>query len=155
MKIIPTLSIKNLSTSKTSFTKDCDNNLCATGGSKKNEKNQRKFFMPLYKEIIVEDLDQLAVVISDLADNTDDLLDINNDDIIDDRQPLETIVVYFDRSYSMNDKCFNNVNDVKMSGLEVVKEYWEAFLNRSKAYDYPNHIGLILFDTNIKISCNI
>eukprot|EP01083_Nonionella_stella_P316311 1146335_1 len=42
-----------------------------------------------------------------------------------------------------------------MSRLDVVKCYWSAFLNRSKAYDYANHIGLIVFDSSVETSCHL
>ena len=41
----------------------------------------------------------------------------------------------------------------KLSRMDVVKQLFHAFINRSCAYDYPNHIGLLLFGSDIDLTC--
>lgn len=43
--------------------------------------------------------------------------------------------------------------DPRLTRLETVKQLFHAFINRSQAYDYPNHIGLILFNNRCKLAC--
>ncbi len=38
----------------------------------------------------------------------------------------------------------------QLKRIEVVKQLFHAFINRSQAYDYPNHIGLVVFSSNIE-----
>eukprot|EP01083_Nonionella_stella_P188348 694066_1 len=159
MKIIPTLSLKNLSSSSTVLSLDVHGNLCALCGAVKNDGNNRKFYLPLYRDLYSVDLDELALQIKNLNLNidADSWVDLVDADAIDDRQPLEAIVVCFDRSYSMQEACFSDEEEEEeaMSRLDVVKCYWSAFLNRSKAYDYANHIGLIVFDSSVETSCHL
>jgi len=46
-------------------------------------------------------------------------------------------------------------NQGKMSRLQTVQQLFHAFINRSQAYNYPNQIGLILFNTNVEETCEI
>eukprot|EP00484_Ammonia_sp_Unknown_P006020 CAMPEP_0197074974 /NCGR_PEP_ID=MMETSP1384-20130603/211377_1 /TAXON_ID=29189 /ORGANISM="Ammonia sp." /LENGTH=866 /DNA_ID=CAMNT_0042513817 /DNA_START=10 /DNA_END=2611 /DNA_ORIENTATION=+ len=153
MKIIPTLSLRSIATSTFVLTLDCSGNLCCTAGAEKGH-NNRRFWLPLYRAMYTSDIDELANSINQLNLNMD-LMFFGGDDesAIDSRQPLEAIMVCFDRSGSMSDTCFRDNRG--MTRLDVVKEYWEAFLNRSKAYDYANHIGLVLFDSRIEVTCKL
>eukprot|EP01121_Diplochlamys_sp_Union-15-3_P015501 TRINITY_DN5139_c0_g2_i3.p1 TRINITY_DN5139_c0_g2~~TRINITY_DN5139_c0_g2_i3.p1 ORF type:complete len:704 (+),score=145.45 TRINITY_DN5139_c0_g2_i3:728-2839(+) len=45
--------------------------------------------------------------------------------------------------------------DNKLSRLQTVQQLFNAFINRSQAYDYPNQIGLILFGSEVEYVCPI
>merc|ERR1740121_943890 len=40
-----------------------------------------------------------------------------------------------------------------LSRIEIVKQLFGSFINRSQAYDYPNEIGLVLFGTDVEVTC--
>eukprot|EP01083_Nonionella_stella_P067200 177590_1 len=105
----------------------------------------RNCFSPLYVNEAKEMFDKI------LASNKS--LD-NEDKKLDDRLPMEAIVVCFDRSGSMLSTCFSTSKGA-LNRLEVIKECWHAFINRSTAYDFPNEIGLIVFDSDVEKKCDI
>lgn len=41
--------------------------------------------------------------------------------------------------------------DTKMTKLSAVKQLFDAFANRSMAYDFPNMISLMTFGAGVKI----
>jgi len=43
----------------------------------------------------------------------------------------------------------------KLSRMSVVKQLFHAFINRSQAYDFANHIGLILFGSRVDLACGL
>ena len=64
--------------------------------------------------------------------------------LIDDRSPIEAIMVCFDCSYSMEESCFNNAKKdsiEEMERIQCAKIFFNAFVNRSNAYDVANHVG--------------
>eukprot|EP01083_Nonionella_stella_P027728 76380_1 len=155
MRVVPTLSLKRLSCSSFALTLDNEGDLCVLCGSVKDDVNTRQFYCPLRRDIYQCDLDELAKQIHELDLNINEITGyVDDGDVVDDRQPLEAVMVVLDRSHSMTDSFFGN-RDVDMCRLDIVKQYFDAFLNRSKAYDYANHIGLILFGSKIEIKCNI
>eukprot|EP01084_Bolivina_argentea_P090240 162641_1 len=103
-------------------------------------------FSPLYTEETKEMFDKIS--------ESNKVFNAENNTKLDDRLPMEAIVVVFDRSSSMTEKCFSK-NKHALTRLEVIKECWHAFINRSTAYDFPNEIGLILFDTIVEKACDI
>lgn len=40
---------------------------------------------------------------------------------------------------------------VPLKRIEVVKQLFEAFVNRSEAYDYSHHMGLVLFGSTVNV----
>ncbi len=48
---------------------------------------------------------------------------------------------------------FQTPKPTSLSRLEIVKQLFHAFINRSQAYDYPIHIGLQTFATDIELRC--
>ncbi|KAK3263710.1 hypothetical protein CYMTET_27504 [Cymbomonas tetramitiformis] len=92
----------------------------------------------------------------DTAHNPDELaralgLDSVQAAVVDDRAPREAIMVLLDASGSM-DEHFDSGG---LTRMEVVKQLFFAFVNRSMAYDYPCHIGLIVFSTRASVRCPI
>lgn len=53
-----------------------------------------------------------------------------------------------DTSSSMSEDCYS---DTEMTKLDAVKHLFEAFANRSMAYDFPHLISLVTFGTGVKI----
>eukprot|EP01116_Phalansterium_solitarium_P023797 TRINITY_DN851_c0_g1_i5.p2 TRINITY_DN851_c0_g1~~TRINITY_DN851_c0_g1_i5.p2 ORF type:complete len:522 (-),score=161.57 TRINITY_DN851_c0_g1_i5:965-2530(-) len=43
----------------------------------------------------------------------------------------------------------------RMTRLEIVKQLFNAFVNRSQAYNYPTRIGLILFGSTVNEVCKV
>lgn len=43
----------------------------------------------------------------------------------------------------------------RMTRLQTVQQLFHAYINRSQAYNYPNQIGLILFDSTVNYACPI
>ncbi|XP_041956477.1 uncharacterized protein LOC121715138 isoform X4 [Alosa sapidissima] len=64
------------------------------------------------------------------------------------RTPKEAIMVILDTSRSMNEECYS---DTKMRKLDAVKQLFDAFANRSMAYDFPHLISLVTFGRGVKI----
>lgn len=71
---------------------------------------------------------------------------------LDNRDPKEIVMVLLDVSGSMNGDLSES-ND--MSRLEFAKRCFDAFANRSSAYDYPHQFGLILFDHCLNVPGSI
>jgi len=69
---------------------------------------------------------------------------------VDTRKPEEAIVVLLDVSGSMNSVFSRQTGTTR---IEAVKQFFHAFSNRSMAYNFPHHIGLILFGTNVTVAC--
>jgi ubiquitin-protein ligase len=42
-----------------------------------------------------------------------------------------------------------------LSRLDMVKQQFAAFVNRSSAYDYAHHIGLVTFGSDCKVACSL
>ncbi len=72
------------------------------------------------------------------------------DEILINREPLEAIVVLFDTSSSMNMAFL----DTEISRINIVKEFFSAFAERTMAYDFHHVISLILFNHNVIQKCN-
>eukprot|EP01084_Bolivina_argentea_P213339 362348_1 len=108
----------------------------------------RAFFRPLYKKPEIHDIDEFANELS--ATLGSDL----GYDILDGRETSEAIIICFDKSGSMQLPCFSDLPS-DLSRLDIIKECWYAFINRLKAYDFANHIGLIVFDSNIVVECSL
>ena len=66
------------------------------------------------------------------------------------RTPKEAIVVILDRSGSMNSAQFDD-----MSRLDIVKELFKTFADRSMAYNYHHVIGLTLFNTSVEVVSSV
>ena len=66
------------------------------------------------------------------------------------RTPKEAIVVILDRSASMGTKMFND-----LSRLDIVKELFKTFADRSMAYNYHHVIGLTLFNESVEVVSNV
>lgn len=66
------------------------------------------------------------------------------------REPLEAIVVLFDTSSSMNMSFL----DTEISRINIVKEFFSAFAERTMAYDFHHVISLILFNHVVTQKCN-
>lgn len=46
-------------------------------------------------------------------------------------------------------------DDTRLTRIQTVKQLFHAYINRSQAYNYANHIGLMLFGTNVDYTCKI
>ena len=66
------------------------------------------------------------------------------------REPKECIVVVVDRSGSMGINVFPN-----FSRLDVVKQLFKTFADRTNAYVYPHAIGLTVFDLQVTMITNV
>ena len=66
------------------------------------------------------------------------------------RTPKEAIVVILDRSGSMNSAQFDD-----MSRLDIVKELFKTFADRSMAYNYHHVIGLTLFNRSVEVVSSV
>ncbi|KAM8839036.1 uncharacterized protein ACB058_015598 isoform 2-T2 [Synchiropus picturatus] len=64
------------------------------------------------------------------------------------RTPEEAILVLIDTSSSMDRKCYGSTDIRK---IDVVKELFDNFASRSMAYDFKHLIGLVKFDTEVKV----
>ncbi|XP_031426697.2 uncharacterized protein LOC105895579 [Clupea harengus] len=62
------------------------------------------------------------------------------------KTPKEAIMVLVDTSSSMTEEC-----DINVSKLSAVKQLFDAFANRSMAYDFPHLISLVTFGEGVKI----
>ena len=66
------------------------------------------------------------------------------------RTPREAIVVILDRSRSMTINMFDC-----LSRLDIVKELFKTFADRSMAYNYHHVIGLTLFHGHVEVVSNV
>ena len=66
------------------------------------------------------------------------------------RTPKEAIVVILDRSGSMGSYMFDD-----MSRLDIVKELFKTFADRSMAYNYHHVIGLTLFNESVEVVSSV
>ncbi|XP_062399794.1 uncharacterized protein LOC134089370 [Sardina pilchardus] len=64
------------------------------------------------------------------------------------KTPREAIMVLLDTSGSMDEECYS---DTKMKKLDAVKQLFDAFANRSMAYDFPHLISLVTFGGEVQI----
>ncbi|XP_030258472.1 uncharacterized protein LOC115572482 isoform X2 [Sparus aurata] len=64
------------------------------------------------------------------------------------RSPEEAILVLIDTSSSMEEECYGSA---EMKKINVVKELFDNFATRSMAYDFYHIIGLVKFDSTVKI----
>ncbi|XP_048098789.1 uncharacterized protein LOC125294288 isoform X1 [Alosa alosa] len=64
------------------------------------------------------------------------------------RTPKEAIMVLLDTSGSMKEECYSNVD---MPKLDAVKQLFDAFANRSMAYDLPHLMSLVTVGREVKI----
>ncbi|KAM8839031.1 uncharacterized protein ACB058_015597 isoform 1-T1 [Synchiropus picturatus] len=64
------------------------------------------------------------------------------------RTPEEAILVLIDTSSSMAEKCYGSTDIRK---IDVVKELFDNFASRSMAYDFKHLIGLVKFNTEVKV----
>ena len=66
------------------------------------------------------------------------------------RTPKEAIVVILDRSTSMKSGMFDD-----LSRLDIVKELFKTFADRSMAYNYHHVIGLTLFNEEVEVVSSV
>ena len=66
------------------------------------------------------------------------------------RTPKEAIVVILDRSESMKVGMFDD-----LSRLDIVKELFKTFADRSMAYNYHHVIGLTLFNKQVEVVSSV
>ena len=66
------------------------------------------------------------------------------------RTPKEAIVVILDKSASMKSGMFDD-----LSRLDIVKELFKTFADRSMAYNYHHVIGLTLFDEDVEVVSSV
>ena len=66
------------------------------------------------------------------------------------RTPKEAIVVILDRSTSMKTGMFDD-----LSRLDIVKELFKTFADRSMAYNYHHVIGLTLFNEEVEVVSSV
>ncbi|KAM6919292.1 uncharacterized protein FYW49_008813 [Xenentodon cancila] len=97
--------------------------------------------------------------VQDCLDGKEKVVDINvlaamtgdhkNDKIfVTTRTPKEAILVLIDTSSSMDEECYENAKITKMN---TVKELLDNFATRTMAYDFHHVIGLVKFDSMVKI----
>jgi ubiquitin-protein ligase/ubiquitin/uncharacterized protein YegL len=46
-------------------------------------------------------------------------------------------------------------DDTRLTRIQTVKQLFHAYINRSQAYNYANHIGLMLFGSDVDYTCPI
>ncbi|KAL2091999.1 hypothetical protein ACEWY4_011797 [Coilia grayii] len=84
----------------------------------------------------------------DLKRLAEQLGDMRTDQLVrTSRTPKEAIMVLLDTSSSMKRDCYS---DIAMTKLSAVKELFNAFANRSMAYDLPHLISLVTFGGKVK-----
>ncbi|XP_031589461.2 uncharacterized protein LOC116315329 [Oreochromis aureus] len=81
-----------------------------------------------------------------LAANTGDHRD--DQSFVTTRTPNEAILVLIDTSSSMEEECYENAEIKK---INAVKELFDNFATRSMAYDFYHVIGLVKFDSMVKM----
>ncbi|XP_069559466.1 uncharacterized protein [Brachyistius frenatus] len=64
------------------------------------------------------------------------------------RTPKEALLVLIDSSSSMTENCYGSVDIQK---IHAVKELFDNFATRTMAYDFHHVIGLVKFDTTVKM----
>ncbi|XP_042354028.1 uncharacterized protein LOC121951668 [Plectropomus leopardus] len=64
------------------------------------------------------------------------------------RTPKEAILVLIDTSSSMEEECYGSAGIKK---INIVKELFDNFATRTMAYDFYHVIGLVKFDSLVKI----
>eukprot|EP00727_Mastigamoeba_balamuthi_P005757 m51a1_g1800 putative C-tail anchored protein (1599) ;mRNA; r:437863-444175 len=52
-------------------------------------------------------------------------------------------------------KAYDRKDTHRMERLDIVKQLFHAFINRSQAYNYPTQIGLVLFSSKARLTCPI
>ncbi|XP_072529445.1 uncharacterized protein [Salminus brasiliensis] len=63
------------------------------------------------------------------------------------KTPKEAIVVLFDSSSSMSEKCFDT--QCQMTRIDAIKQVFDSFSNRCMAYDFNHVICLVKFDSTV------
>ncbi|XP_068427735.1 uncharacterized protein [Clinocottus analis] len=97
--------------------------------------------------------------VHDCLDGKDKVVDVNvlaartgdhRDDrtFVTTRTPKEAILVLIDTSSSMEEECYLGS---EMKKINVVKELFDNFATRTMAYDFYHVIGLVKFDSLVKI----
>ncbi|XP_049930594.1 uncharacterized protein LOC126408879 isoform X1 [Epinephelus moara] len=87
-----------------------------------------------------------AVDVNVLAARTGDQRDDRT--FVTTRTPKEAILVLIDTSSSMEEECYGSAGIKK---IDVVKELFDNFATRTMAYDFYHVIGLVKFDSLVKI----
>ncbi|XP_061587147.1 uncharacterized protein LOC133451986 [Cololabis saira] len=97
--------------------------------------------------------------VQDCLDGEEKVVDINvlaaktgdhRDDkkFVTTRTPKEAILVLIDTSSSMDEECYGSA---KIKKINAVKELFDNFASRTMAYDFHHVIGLVKFDSMVKI----
>ncbi|XP_039670716.1 uncharacterized protein LOC120567772 isoform X1 [Perca fluviatilis] len=87
-----------------------------------------------------------TVDVNELAARTGDLSDDRT--FVTTRTPKEAILVLIDTSSSMEEECYASAEIKK---INAVKELFDNFATRTMAYDFYHVIGLVKFDSLVKI----
>eukprot|EP00666_Eupelagonemidae_sp_cell4sb_P007626 gene7626-20180_t len=69
------------------------------------------------------------------------------------RETSEAVVVCFDVSASMSSSSFTGDEAGGLTRLDVVKQLFFAFANRTMSYDLHHVIGLVLFSSTTEVRC--
>ena len=67
------------------------------------------------------------------------------------RTPKEAIIVLLDISGSMTSPYFQVA---EMDRMSAVKAFFNAFADRTMAYDFHHAISLVLFNNQVKLKCD-
>eukprot|EP01114_Cavostelium_apophysatum_P017000 TRINITY_DN4954_c0_g2_i1.p1 TRINITY_DN4954_c0_g2~~TRINITY_DN4954_c0_g2_i1.p1 ORF type:complete len:1204 (-),score=253.03 TRINITY_DN4954_c0_g2_i1:310-3393(-) len=74
--------------------------------------------------------------------------------LIDDKK-LNTYLKADQKELEVDMYSANSDKSKKLSRIDIVRQLFHAFINRSQAYNYPTQIGLTLFSTNVREVCKI
>ncbi|XP_076155216.1 uncharacterized protein LOC143138681 [Alosa pseudoharengus] len=139
LQVTPPLRLKEVGVEAPRLVFLGKDNLGVYTGRNKGSK-EAILFDCLNGKTVYEDLDQLSNRLGDVR--TDQALSIS-------RTPHEAILVLLDSSTSMRHECY--FADAAMDRMTAVKQLFDAFANRSMAYNFHIVIGLVTFGRSVDI----
>ncbi|XP_048093172.1 uncharacterized protein LOC125290545 [Alosa alosa] len=139
LQVTPPLRLKEVGVDAPRLVFLGKDNLGVYTGRNKGSK-EAILFDCLNGKTVYEDLDQLSNRLGDVR--TDQALSIS-------RTPHEAILVLLDSSTSMRHECY--FADAAMDRMTAVKQLFDAFANRSMAYNFHIVIGLVTFGRSVDI----
>lgn len=83
-----------------------------------------------------------------LYDSDDEMADDSDEEIEDDVSTLQKHLVL--KVKLEKGRCKPRI--IGLTRLDVMKQMFDAFVNRILAYDHKTHMGLVVFETSAKVS---
>ncbi|XP_062382868.1 uncharacterized protein LOC134070498 [Sardina pilchardus] len=140
LQVTPPLRLKEVGLDAPRLVLLAKDNLGLFTGRNKGSQGEALLFNCLTGKTVNENLDQLSNRLGDVR--TDQALSIS-------RTPHEAILVLLDSSTSMRHECY--FADAEMDRMTAVKQLFDAFANRSMAYNFHIVIGLVTFGRSVDI----